>query len=397
MPTIVDLTRQLTQLTTTHPEVDAHLLAELARSYATDPVGGALPFATLIAPYFLGGKGSRVNTTMSAGCAGQPDAPAASAAELEEVLGDRRMSEAPRRRGTTAASGVLSTADSLGQTYGLAETLALYRTSDQDAVLSAWYQSRARQHIRPLRELVPVPETTASIPGPLETWELGDDVADIDWAGTLSANPLVIPGVTTRTRSHLPDDPTIRPRSVELDLYLDSSGSMRHPERDSPAVLAGTITALSVLAAGGHVRVTSFSDSGMVSGTDGFTRHRASVMAGLTTFHGGGTVFPLDLLSRRFPGAPVTGARSTHLLVLSDDGLASMFGAGQQVYAGVAARVRPLLATATLVLIGARSSVDSTATEAGYTVEHVSAPEDTPAVCTRLARRITGTEAADVR
>ena len=196
--------------------------------------------------------------------------------------------------------------------------------------------------------------TEAGIPGPLETWESDDDPLTIDWPGTLTAGPRVIPGVTTRRRTSVDEPPPTRRTSVWLDLYLDGSGSMPSPALESPAVLAATILVASVLRVpGGRVRVTTFSGPGQVAGTRGFTRNRTDATAALLTYPGGGTTFPLDLLAARSTERRAAGSGGRHLVVLSDDGLASMFGEGQPAYAGVAARVAAGLDTATLMLLDA--------------------------------------------
>lgn len=384
------LTVELTRLTARHPVADAQLLAALARSYATDPIGGALPCAMLLGPYLFDDTEA---SDADGFCEGTPQINP-TPGELDEVMGDRRMTAEPTHPGLDAA-GHTPEAESAtpadrttgGQSYGLAETLALYAGAPRDAILSAWYQSRARPWVRPLRESSPIPLGAQSIPGPQEVWEIGDDLADIDWPASLGAAPWVIPGVTTRRIGKLPDDPARAEHEVELDLYVDSSGSMPHPERESPPILAGTILALSVLAAGGHVRVTSFSGRGQVSGTPTFTRSRAEIMAALLTYFRGGTVFPLDLLATRYRPRALTRPR-THLVALSDDGLESMFGSGQEIYAEVAATIRPLLASGSLILISRSDRVDTTAQRAGYDVEHVPTFDEVPATCARIAESI---------
>ncbi|MEX3657246.1 hypothetical protein ABFW09_31650, partial [Mycolicibacterium fortuitum] len=125
-----------------------------------------------------------------------------------------------------------------------------------------------------------------------------------------------------------------------------------------------------------------------------YTRDRLEIMRQLTTFFSGGTVFPLDLLARRYPTGDqrFSGDRDAarHLVVLSDDGLMSLFGAGQEEYAGVAAAVRSQLATATLLVQDRSRSVAAPAAEAGYGVDYLDNMSDAPAVCARLAAHIAG-------
>ncbi|WP_264027096.1 hypothetical protein [Mycolicibacterium insubricum] len=142
----------------------------------------------------------------------------------------------------------------------------------------------------------------------------------------------------------------------------------------------------SVLAGGGRVRVTSFSGPGQVAGTPRPTANRSEAISALLHYFGHGTSFPLDLLANRY-ARPGGGVRR-HLAVISDDGLASFFGEGQQEYAGVAAAVGTKCDTATLILLDARRSTAKTATAAGYDVEYLDSMADAPAACARLAERI---------
>ncbi|KLI08476.1 hypothetical protein A5731_14745 [Mycolicibacterium conceptionense] len=368
------------------PIADAEYVAQAVRTFAADPVGGALTFGMVMVPYLV------LESMLSAdarlphgGCAEQDGSPA-TAAELSEVLSDPRLDEPPVH---PAAAAVETTepGQAPNQSYGIAETLDLFAGSDPDAVMLAWYEAQARPWIRPLLQSGRG-VAAQGIPGPLQTWELGDDATELDWPATLAANPVVVPGVTTRRRTQLPDDPVVTTEAVTLDLYIDSSGSMPRPAHGSPAVLAGMILALSVLKGGGRVRVTSWSGPGQVAGDSVYTRDRSEIMRQLTTFFSGGTVFPLDLLAHRYPPGNHRSDELRHLVVLSDDGLQSLFGAGQPEYATVAATVRRQLDTATLLVQDRRRSVAAPAAEAGYDVDYLDHMSDAPAVCARLAARI---------
>lgn len=374
------------------PVADAEYVAQAIRTFGADPVGGALTFGMVLVPYLvLESMISDGAALPAGGCAEQGGAPA-TAAELTQVLADPRLDEPPVHP-AAAAVGATSTGQARDQSYGIAQTLDLFAGSDPNGVMLAWYEAQARPWIRPLlqsgRGLA-----THGIPGPLETWELGDDATELDWPATLAVNPVVVPGVTTRRRTQLPDDPVATTEAVTLDLYIDSSGSMPRPDRGSPAVLAGMILVLSTLKGGGRVRVTSWSGRGQVAGDSVFTRDRSEIMRQLTTFFSGGTVFPLDLLAHRYPPGDhgFSGGRDElrHLVVLSDDGLMSLFGAGQEEYAGVAAAVRRQLDTATLLVQNRSRSVAAPAAEAGYDVDYLDNMSDAPAVCARLAAHIAG-------
>jgi hypothetical protein len=377
--------QELRALTRTNPEFDASVVAELVRTFAADPVSGALRFGLVAWPYLY--EDAQRPSRGRGGCAAD-DGPA-TPGELGRVLGDPRLhGPIPESPTAAAAAGAgAGTGEGHGQSLGLAETAGLYSASDAAVVIAAWYRTKAAPWVRPYRRRMPsVPH--AELPGPLELWENGDDLAEIDWAATLRTAPQIVPGVTTRRRSFLDDEPEPAETAIELDLYIDSSGSMRDPRRESPAVLAGMILALSVLRGGGRVRVTSFSAPGQVAGTDRFVRDDGEIVAALATYFGGGTSFPLDLLRDRYAAARPEGAGSRHLVVLSDDGLASMFGAGNAAYAGVAAHVRTLLTTAVLVLQDAGRRVAEEADAAGYDVLYIAGMDEAPAVCARLAESI---------
>lgn len=399
------------ELVITNPPLDASLLAETVRTFGDDPVSGALRFGMIMAPYLITDDDPRrrsgsAGAQAASGCAGQADQSPPTAAELERVLGDPRLGEVPEhpaiakaRQAAQSAGAGMEPADAeagvdgLGQGYGLAETLTLYSASNADDVVAAWYLTAARRYVRPLTQPSARPQTLdESIPGALEQWNIDDDISAIDWPASLSRSSTVVPGVTTRLRDVLPDAPPDARESVQLDIYIDSSGSMTSPRRESPGILAGTILILSVLRGGGQARVTSFSAAGEVAGGERFTRDRAELMRDLTLYFGHGTTFPLDLYAGRYADSRRTrgGGSVTrrHVVVLSDDGLQSMFGAGQPQYADVARRVRLQLDTATLVVQDGSRRLTGPASEAGYDVEYIDSMQDAPLACARLGQRL---------
>lgn len=386
---------ELAGATATNPDVDASLIADAVRSFSTDPVSGAALFGVIAAPYLaeeaLAGGGRS-----GSGC-GIDDAPA-TADELGRILADQRLrDDLPLHPGMVRDPGdegdpvdaIDDAAKKDGQRLTIARTLALYRDSGEDAVLAAWYRNEAAAWVRPYTRSAPS-TPTGGIPGPVELWEVGDALADLDWPLTLRSGT-VIPGVTTRRRSELDDEPIVQETSLELDLYIDSSGSMTHPRNGSPAVLAGTILALSILRGGGRVRVTSFSGTGEVAGMPRFGRDPAEIIAAISLFFGRSTSFPLDLYSARYAGLPPAGDDAQrHVVVLSDDGLVSMFGVGNEPYAGVARAVREVLTTGTLVLMDRRHQVAQLAERDGYDVVYLQTMADAPAACAALAVTLRG-------
>ncbi len=85
-------------------------------------------------------------------------------------------------------------------------TLELYQDTNPDDVLAAWYRAEAAGgsvRSRSGRRSRPCPIS----PARSRLWEVGDDLADLDWPASLQAAGVVVPGVTTRRRSFLVDDP----------------------------------------------------------------------------------------------------------------------------------------------------------------------------------------------
>jgi hypothetical protein len=175
----------------------------------------------------------------------------------------------------------------------------------------------------------------------LEPWEPGDPLDALDWMQTVLQSPVVIPGLTTVQRSYGPaplQEPEAEP--VDLDLYVDSSGSMPNPQqRTSFLALAGAVIALSALRVGARVQVTLWSGKSQVMHTDGFVRSEDAILRVLTGFFGGATAFPIHRLRETY-AARTPRDRAVHILHLSDDGITTMFDKDERGNSGwdVAAR-----------------------------------------------------------
>jgi hypothetical protein len=112
---------------------------------------------------------------------------------------------------------------------------------------------------------------------------------------------------------------------VDLDLYVDSSGSMADPRaHTSFPTLAGAVVALSALRAGARVQATLWSGARQFQSTAGFVRDERAVLRILTGYFGGGTAFPLHVLRDTYDRRR---SRPAHILVVSDDGASTMFDA----------------------------------------------------------------------
>jgi len=117
---------------------------------------------------------------------------------------------------------------------------------------------------------------------------------------------------------------------LDLDLYVDSSGSMPNPKRlVSFLTLAGAILCLSALRAGARVKVTLWSGKYQVTKTAGFVRDARAALEVLTGYYGGGTQFPIHELRETYRQR-LAGARPAHILIISDDGVSTLFDRDEQ-------------------------------------------------------------------
>lgn len=336
-------------------EEAAWLCARLVRAYARDPATGAGGFAALVRTSLgqdLPPPGSGSLASLRAVACGD-EAPLGGVpygVAGDDLLGDGVLHPAldpavvgdavptapdappsappPADRAPSASFPGTSDAPSGVLPPDLHATLAaLGASTTLEDVAVAWYRERAAPYVVPFRrvEQRTVPERLL---GGLEPWELGEDVADVDWVGTVTASPVVVPGVTTVRRLTMDDEPgEPRRTAVDLDLYLDSSGSMADPRRFSWVALAGAVLVLSALRSGARVQATTWSGPQQLAGTDGFTRDPDTALRAVVAYFGGGTSFPLGLLGRTYLGADghrPTATRPTHIAVVSDDGATSM-------------------------------------------------------------------------
>lgn len=127
---------------------------------------------------------------------------------------------------------------------------------------------------------------------------MGADKLDVDYSVQVGGR--VIPGVNTYAWNS-------RRREVQggleevvpnLDIYLDSSGSMPNPiNQISLPVLAGFVAAKKAVRKGAKVRSTNFSGNRQ-SVTTEFTTDLPTIFGNLVTHYNGGTVFPTNQLTQ---------------------------------------------------------------------------------------------------
>jgi hypothetical protein len=145
----------------------------------------------------------------------------------------------------------------------------------------------------------------------------------------------VVPGLTTVQRYYGTAQGAQPEREpVDLDLYVDCSGSMPNPQQStSYLTLAGAIISLSALRAGARVQATLWSGKNDFQTNGAFSREENEVLRILTGYIGGATAFPLHLLRETFKNRTAKN-RAVHILVISDDGVDTMFDADEQGNSG---------------------------------------------------------------
>lgn len=323
-------------------EGDALLGMRLIRSYANDFVRGAGGFAALLLPYLMDEKKPETGfdpwaDTRSAGSGGVPDGLAGDDDEedplhpaLDPFLsGDEDEDELEREAGVTIDPAAVEQHQAArGQTrtpYVYGEILrAAGVVLPDDQIAARYYRERALPH------LVPFPsrrgrESTDPLPEGLEPWDIGHPLDAADWLESILQSPHVVPGMTTVQRSWGTAEGKEPERiPLDLDLYVDSSGSMPHPYHQvSYLTLAGAIMALSALRAGARVQAVLWSDKSQVLTTGGFVRDELAILQVLAGYFGGGTQFPIPLLRRTY--AKRARKNPAHVMVISDDGVSTMF------------------------------------------------------------------------
>lgn len=323
-------------------EGDAWLGMRLIRSYASEWLRASGKFATLLLPYLVEDTKApesfdKLQDTQTAGAGGIPSGLTESDPDeddnlhpaLDRSLADFDEDESDASQKTDSTPIERPTVPSSAQQrqpfeYGEILRAAGWPGTDQEAAV-AYYQEVARRHLvkYPRKK---IPETKEPIPEGLEPWNIGDPLDCCDWFQSILQSPIVIPGLTTVQRVYGYDRAKqTRPEPIDLDLYVDSSGSMPDPARHiSYPALAGAIITISALRAGARVQATLWSGKHQFQSTPGFIRDEEKILKVLTAHYGGGTQFPLHVLRHTFDQRG-EDERPTHILSISDSGVTTMF------------------------------------------------------------------------
>ncbi len=333
-------------------EGDAHLGARLIRVYGRDWLDGSGRFAALCLPYLLENEGDSIQRllkgwrdTEHAGQGGSPNG--LTEVEAEEIEGALHPALDPELSGLDEIE-----ADSEGQRpketgaqqpsrgqrrepfeYGQLLRAMGLNLSDHE-IAARYYKERAVPHLIrfPIRTL---PESTEPLPEGLEPWDIGSPLEAADWTESVILSPHIIPGMTTVQRVYGVTEGSLpKKEPLDLDLYIDCSGSMPNPQVNvSYLALAGTIVTLSALRAGARVQATLWSGVGQFETTRGFITDEQKLLRIITGYIAGGTAFPIHILRDTFSDRKPAD-RPVHILIISDDGVTTMFAKDEKNNSG---------------------------------------------------------------
>jgi hypothetical protein len=332
-------------------EGDAILAVRILRSYAHDWLDGAGRFAALLMPYLLEEQADQEVLdawfdTKHAAVGGNP----AGLTEIDpgEIEGAIHPARDPDLMDRDAelegddlpevAAKIEKTMPSGGQArdpFGYKDVLrAAGFDLSADDIAVGYYKERAQPHLVPFPTRT-LPAVVDPLPEGVEPWEVGDSFDDLDWMQSVLQSPEVIPGVTTVQRAWGNSAGSESEREpLYLDIYVDSSGSMPAPRRElSYLTLAGAIISLSALRAGALVQVTLWSGKHQIKTTDGFIRDETQILKILTGHFGSLTAFPIPTLRETYLSRR-KGDHPVHILVISDDGVDTMFDEDEQGNSG---------------------------------------------------------------
>lgn len=258
-------------------------------------------------------------------------------------------------------------------------------------IVVSYYESLANAHL--VHFMAERGGHSELYPESLKEWSLGDPLEEIDWLQTSIRGGLPIPGVNTVAWEYGsdPEPGGAEPFPIDLDIYVDTSGSMPDPhKRMSHIALGAFIFALSVMRQGGAVRVTiwSYHEQNLVS-THDFSTDRDLVLSTLCHNIGGGTLFPVTHWSRA-PDHHTHRHNLVHTVILSDDDIYTWFHGRlhptEEVERVMANNQRAFQAGGTVILNGSADRINHPLPE-DWTVHSCQDWHAVVAACAEVASR----------
>ena len=290
-------------------EGGAYLESRLIRSYAKDWMGGSGRFAALCLPYLLEDEGRQTQQILrgwrdmeGSGVGGLPsglteieddELDGAIHPALDDELSGQGEEEVEGEKAATTPSGdaPIRSQGQHREPFEYGQILkALGLTLSDHEIAFRYHKERAGPHLIrfPTRIL---PESTEPLPEGLEPRDISSPLEAADWVESVVVSPHIIPGMTTVQRVWgTTEGPLPKREPLDLDLYVDCSGSMPNPQVNiSYLTLAGAIIALSVLRAGARVQATLWSGARQFDTTGGFITDEHKILGILTGYLGGAT------------------------------------------------------------------------------------------------------------
>ncbi|MCU0823327.1 MAG: VWA domain-containing protein [Leptospira sp.] len=296
---------------------DANLIKRIIQNFPNQWTRGAFDFVTICFPYFFGegetGKSdvSHLKPFLDTKDIGKGNIFPTGITEIEiesELF--------PNREGAGKKQEL-----SPSQYSEICKALGINAKSDEMAY--KYYKEKALPYLISFPEMR-IPGAKEQILEGNELWDPGSPIENINWIDSVIKSPILIPGYTTVEDIYGEfDSYEIEKRPIDLDLFVDCSGSMPNPINDlSYLTLAGAIISLSALRVGSSVRVTLWSGLNEYTMTEGFTKNEKDILKVLTGYYGGGTCFPLDVLETSYREPKL---KKTHVLIISDEGIDTMY------------------------------------------------------------------------
>lgn len=314
-------------------EGDAQLGNRLIRGFSKDWLKGAGRFASLCYPYLVQEKGKAIQQIMSVwldtkDAGAGADFPSG-LTEIDEgeltdckhpALDDEDNQNTPNSSVAGGSQGQHRQPFEYGQ---ILKALGL-KMSQEDITIQ-YYKERSAPHLIPF----PTKENPISkepLMEGVDIWDISSPIENIDWFQTAMRSPIVIPGFTTVEQTYGYAEGSLPEKEpVDLDIYIDCSGSMPNPGYNvSYLALAGTIITLSALRVGSRVQATLWSGTREFITTDGFISDEKKLLKIITGYLGGSTAFPIHILRDTYTERK-PNARKVHILVVSDEGVTTMF------------------------------------------------------------------------
>lgn len=140
-------------------------------------------------------------------------------------------------------------------------------------------------------------DVPASVPATVEPWEHGENPSRIDWIESVLQKGPLAGAEPLRFDYQPPDDPGPEPGATDLEIYLDTSGSMPDPVQGFNAMtLAAQILSAAAIRGEGRVRAAVYSSGSPMLSEWMYDERTARRY--LLHYSGGGTTFPFDVLRR---------------------------------------------------------------------------------------------------